>query len=47
MSEKEYEAFERYSIMSLQSDVGEDKAYKYVLKKYGKAIADKVKEKSK
>ena len=47
MSEKEYEAFERYSIMSLQSDVGEDKAYKYVLKKYRKTIADKVKEKNK
>ena len=42
MSEKFYEAFERFSIMSLQSDVGDKKALEYIEEKYGKNIADEI-----
>lgn len=42
MSEKEYEALERFSIMTEQSDVSETNALRYVQKLYGKDIAVKI-----
>ena len=42
MSEELYEAFERFCIMSLQSDVGELKALQYIRNKYGKEITQQV-----
>lgn len=42
MSEVIYEAFERFCIMSLQEDVGDIKALKFIRKKYGREIAVKV-----
>ena len=43
MSEKLYEALERFSIMSLQEDVGDDKALEYIEKHYGKEIVEELK----
>lgn len=42
MSEKEYEALERFAIMAEQSDVTESEALRYVQKKYGREIAVKI-----
>ena len=42
MTEKEYEAFERFCIMSEQSDVGDIAALKYVQEIYGREIAVKI-----
>ena len=39
MSEEEYEALERFAIMSEQSDVGDINALKYIQEKYGRAVA--------
>ena len=45
MSEREYEAFERFCIMSEQSDVGDIAALKYVQEIYGRETAVKIWEK--
>jgi hypothetical protein len=45
MSEIEYEALERFAIMSEQADVSEINALKYVQKQYGREIAVKIWEK--
>lgn len=42
MSEEVYEAFERFCIMSLQSDVGDVKALQFIRDKYGKDITQQV-----
>ena len=42
MPEIEYEALERFSIMSEQSDVSETDALRYVQKEYGREIAVKI-----
>ena len=42
MSEKEYEALERFSIMTEQGAVSETDALRYVQKIYGREIAVKI-----
>ena len=42
MSETEYEALERFAIMSEQPDVSEVDALKYVQNQYGREIAVKI-----
>ena len=39
MTEEEYEALERFAIMSEQSDVSEIDALRYVQKQYGREVA--------
>lgn len=43
MSDELYEALERFSVMSLQSDVGDEKAFEYIEKHYGKEIVEELK----
>jgi hypothetical protein len=45
MTEDEYEALERFAIMSEQPDVSEIDALRYVQKQYGREIAVKIWEK--
>ncbi len=42
MTEKEYEAFERFCIMTVDGGVDDITASKYIQKKYGREIAIKV-----
>ena len=43
MSDELYEALERFSIMAEQSDVGDEKAFEYIEKNYGKQILEELK----
>lgn len=45
MTEEEYEALERFAIMSEQPDVSEIDALRYVQKRYGREVAVKIWEK--
>lgn len=42
MTEDEYEALERFAIMSEQSDISEINALRYVQKQYGRELAVKI-----
>lgn len=45
MTDKQYEALERFAIMAEQSDVGDVNALKYIQEKYGRAVAVEIWEK--
>ena len=44
MSEKLYEAFERFSIMTSQSDVSEEAAFGYIQKTFGDKVLKELKD---
>lgn len=43
MSDELYAALERFSVMSLQPDVGDEKAFEYIEKYYRKEIVEELK----